>query len=154
MFWGLMKFHTKLWYVTRSTYLTPWFMLRIIYLCRGARMHAVWCNTILRPGSTSVSQTFIVFAYIFNWRSLDIRNLAFTLSARAVGQRGLSPDAQTRRICLRSCRGDSGQNWGWIRQYLSLLYDWRESCLLIGPICLHKSLCLPGNWSELAQKVI
>ena len=29
-----------------------------------------------------------------------------------------------------------------------LLYDWRESCLLIGPICLHKSLCLPGNWSE------
>ena len=29
----------------------------------------------------------------------------------------------------------------------ALLYDWRESCLLIGPICLHKSLCLPGNWS-------
>ena len=26
-----------------------------------------------------------------------------------------------------------------------LLYDWRESCLLIGLICLHKSLCLPGN---------
>ena len=35
-----------------------------------------------------------------------------------------------------------------------LLYDWRESCLLIGPICLHKSLCLPENWSKLAQKVI
>ena len=28
-------------------------------------------------------------------------------------------------------------------QYVVLLYDWRESCLLIGPICLHKSLCLP-----------
>ena len=35
-----------------------------------------------------------------------------------------------------------------------LLYDWRESCLLIGPIRFHKSLCLPENWSELAQKVI
>ena len=38
--------------------------------------------------------------------------------------------------------------------YLVLLYDWREYCLLIGPICFHKSLCLPENWSELAQKVI
>ena len=38
--------------------------------------------------------------------------------------------------------------------YFYLLYDWRESCLLIGPICFHKSLCLPENWSELAQKVI
>ena len=38
--------------------------------------------------------------------------------------------------------------------YFVLLYDWRESCLLIGPICLHKSLCLPENWSNLAQKVI
>ena len=35
-----------------------------------------------------------------------------------------------------------------------LLYDWRESGLLIGPICLDKSLCLPENWSKLAQKVI
>ena len=34
-----------------------------------------------------------------------------------------------------------------------LLYDWRESCLLIGTICLHKSLCLPENWSKLAEKV-
>ena len=41
----------------------------------------------------------------------------------------------------------------WTRQD-ALLYDWRESCLLIGPICLHKSLCLPENWSKLAQKVI
>ena len=32
--------------------------------------------------------------------------------------------------------------------------DWRESCLLIGLICLHKSLCLPENWSLLAKKVI
>ena len=39
-------------------------------------------------------------------------------------------------------------------RYACLLYDWRESCLLIGPICLHKSLCLPENWSKLAQKVI
>ena len=39
-------------------------------------------------------------------------------------------------------------------RYRPLLYDWRESCLLIGPICFHKSLCLPENWSELAQKVI
>ena len=39
-------------------------------------------------------------------------------------------------------------------QYQLLLYDWRESCLLIGPICLYKSLCLPENWSKLAQKVI
>ena len=30
--------------------------------------------------------------------------------------------------------------------YSCLLYDWRESCLLICPICLHKSLCLPENW--------
>ena len=35
-----------------------------------------------------------------------------------------------------------------------LLYDWRESCLLIGPICLHKSLCLPGNWSKPVHKLI
>ena len=35
-----------------------------------------------------------------------------------------------------------------------LLYDWRESCLLIGPICLHKSLCLPGNWSTPVYKLI
>ena len=34
--------------------------------------------------------------------------------------------------------------------YLELLYDWIESCLLIGPIRLHKSLCLPENWSKLA----
>ena len=26
-------------------------------------------------------------------------------------------------------------------KYNTLLYDWRESYLLIGPICLHKSLC-------------
>ena len=39
-------------------------------------------------------------------------------------------------------------------RHIFLLYDWRESCLLIGPICLHKSLCLPQNWSKLAQKVI
>ena len=41
-----------------------------------------------------------------------------------------------------------------VNMYYALLYDWRESCLLIGPICFHKSLCLPENWSELAQKVI
>ena len=35
-----------------------------------------------------------------------------------------------------------------------LLYDWRESCLLIGLISLHKSLCLPGNWSKPVQKLI
>ena len=29
-----------------------------------------------------------------------------------------------------------------------MLYDWRESGLLIGPIRLHKSLCLPENWSK------
>ena len=34
-----------------------------------------------------------------------------------------------------------------------LLYDWRESCLLIDPISLHKSLCLPGNWSKPAHKL-
>ena len=39
-------------------------------------------------------------------------------------------------------------------RYGPLLYDWRESCLLIGPICLHKSLCLPGNWSEPVHKLI
>ena len=31
-----------------------------------------------------------------------------------------------------------------------LIYDWREFGLLIGPIYLHKSLCLPENWSKLA----
>ena len=35
-----------------------------------------------------------------------------------------------------------------------LLYDWKESCLLIGPICLHKSLCLPGNWSKPVHELI
>ena len=35
-----------------------------------------------------------------------------------------------------------------------LLYDLRESCLLIGPICLHKSLCLPGNWSKPVHELI
>ena len=35
-----------------------------------------------------------------------------------------------------------------------LLYDWRESGLLIGPICLHKSLCLPENWYKLAYSMI
>ena len=38
--------------------------------------------------------------------------------------------------------------------YLILIYDWRESCLLIGLICLHKSLCLPGNWSKPVQELI
>ena len=38
--------------------------------------------------------------------------------------------------------------------YNALLYDWRESCLLIGPISLHKSLCLPGNWSKQVHKLI
>ena len=32
----------------------------------------------------------------------------------------------------------------------SLVYDWREACRLIGPLCLHKSLCLPENWSRLS----
>ena len=39
---------------------------------------------------------------------------------------------------------DIKHSWG---LYNFLLYDWRESCLLIGQICLHKSLCLPQNWS-------
>ena len=39
-------------------------------------------------------------------------------------------------------------------KYSVLLYDWRESCLLIGPIRLHKSLCLPGNWSNPVNKLI
>ena len=38
--------------------------------------------------------------------------------------------------------------------YNLLLYDWRESCLLIGLICFHKSLCLPGNWSKPVHKLI
>ena len=38
--------------------------------------------------------------------------------------------------------------------YSYLLYDWRESCLLIGPIFLHKSLCLSGNWSKPVHKLI
>ena len=41
-----------------------------------------------------------------------------------------------------------------LRHYLPLLYDWRESCLLIGPICVNKSLCLPGNWSKPVHKLI
>ena len=40
------------------------------------------------------------------------------------------------------------------RRQLNLLYDWRESCLLIDPICLHKSLFLPGNWSKPVHKLI
>ena len=39
-------------------------------------------------------------------------------------------------------------------QYTALFYDWRESCLLIGPICLHKSLCLPGKWSKPVHRFI
>ena len=35
-----------------------------------------------------------------------------------------------------------------------LLHDWRETCLLIGLICLHKSLCLLENRSELTYKLI
>ena len=35
-----------------------------------------------------------------------------------------------------------------------LLYDWREFCPLIGPVCLHKSLCLPGIWSKPVHKLI
>ena len=38
--------------------------------------------------------------------------------------------------------------------YLVALYDWRESCLRIGPICLLKSLGLPEKWSKLTKKVI
>ena len=30
-------------------------------------------------------------------------------------------------------------------QYQPLLYEWRESCLLIDPIYLDKSLCQPEN---------
>ena len=29
-------------------------------------------------------------------------------------------------------------------------YEWREYCVLIGPICFHKSVCLPENLSKLA----
>ena len=39
-------------------------------------------------------------------------------------------------------------------QYFNLLYDWRESGLLLGLICLHKSLCLPGNWPKPVHKLI
>ena len=39
-------------------------------------------------------------------------------------------------------------------RYGPLLNDWRESCLLIGPISLHKSLCLPGNWLKPVHKLI
>ena len=35
-----------------------------------------------------------------------------------------------------------------------LLYDWRESCLLIGSTSLHKSLCLPVNRYKLTYKLI
>ena len=38
--------------------------------------------------------------------------------------------------------------------YKQLLCDWRESSLLIGLICLHKSPCLSENRSELAYKLI
>ena len=37
-----------------------------------------------------------------------------------------------------------------IKRHVNLLYDWRESCLLIGPICLHKSLYLPENLTKQA----
>ena len=30
---------------------------------------------------------------------------------------------------------------GILYKYNTLLYDWRESYLLIGPFCIHKSLC-------------
>ena len=30
---------------------------------------------------------------------------------------------------------------GILYKYNTLLYDWRESYILIGPICIHKSLC-------------
>ena len=32
-----------------------------------------------------------------------------------------------------------------MNQYI-LLYEWKESLLLIGPICLHKFLCPSENW--------
>ena len=35
-----------------------------------------------------------------------------------------------------------------------MLYDWRESCLLIGPIYLDKSLCLPENWIKLVYMLV
>ena len=38
--------------------------------------------------------------------------------------------------------------------HVALLYDWRESCLLIGPICLHKSQRLPENRSKLVYTLI
>ena len=31
-----------------------------------------------------------------------------------------------------------------------LLFDWRDSCFMIGSICLKTSLCLPENRSKLA----
>ena len=33
-----------------------------------------------------------------------------------------------------------------------LLYNWTESSLLIGSICLYKFLCLPENWFKLAHR--
>ena len=33
-----------------------------------------------------------------------------------------------------------------------LLYDWREYCLLICPICFHIARCLPEKWSNLAYR--
>ena len=43
------------------------------------------------------------------------------------------------------------QNWS---LSIFLLYDWRESCFLIGSICLYKYLCLPENQSKLTYKLI
>ena len=41
-----------------------------------------------------------------------------------------------------------------LKQLSLLVYYWKESCLLIGLICFHKSLCLAENWFKPIHKLI
>ena len=42
----------------------------------------------------------------------------------------------------------------YLKRMNQLIYVWKEDCLLIGPICLHKSLCLPENLFKLVYMLI
>ena len=93
----------------------------------------------LRPALSCFEEHAIEDIFVKNYQT-EINNLI--PSAAVVG----SPEMTLTDII--NYLDTSCSNTG--KLYFNLLYDRRESCLLIGPFRLHKSLRLPEIWSKLA----
>ena len=117
-------------------------------------------NTTMSRSSLACQRNDIEMA--FCWRSDDGPTLNAIPLCDFSG--GGGPDLPSSPLWTRACY--CGIFWSYSldycdvtitiskSQYLILLLDWGETCLLIGPIYLHKSLCLPGNWSKPVHKLI